>query len=184
MNAPLAVLLVALFIAPSLAGAGSPGDVNDSAVVSPAIAIEISPTPDLETPAPQEGTEPVATVDPEPPTPTIPNFSIDYKVSYLAFGGTLTFNFQRSADDDTYRVSAATKARGITKLLMGNDPFEQADFSYANDRIIPLRYQLESGKKSGEDSGEITFDWETNTANSIYEGDPATLELGPDIRPA
>jgi len=176
-----AALVTALLAAPLLAIAGSPGDSNDSAVVSPAIAIDTPVIPNLETKTPQEDTEIATAAEPEIAAPAIPNFAIDYNVRYLAFGGKLIFSLQQIEGDKTYRVSAVTKARGLTKLLMGDDLLEQADFTYADDQITPLRYQLDSGKKSGEDTGEIIFDWESNIADSIHEGSPATLNLGPDI---
>ncbi len=160
MKSHLALLLAITCAVGLPASAGSPGDIDGNAAVSPAIPIERSATAAA--------------------SPAIPGFVIDYKVRFMAFGGDVTLSLQQTAAN-SYRVSAVTKARGLTKLLMGNELFEQAEFGYADNRIVPLRYQLDSGKKSGEDTGEIAFDWYTNTAASIHEGDAATLELGPDI---
>jgi hypothetical protein len=176
----LKTVLLALLAVPLVAVAGSPGFDNDAATVSPAIVITPPAAPVSAAESPNENPELAAPAALPPESSALQGFVIDYTVRYLAFGGKLTFALQQPADSDIYRITAETKAGGLTKLLMGNDPLEQAEFRYTDAQIVPLHYQLDSGKKSGEDNSKISFDWEAQTADSVYEGASATLQLGPD----
>ncbi len=168
----LAACLLALL--PAALAAGAPGPDTDANVTSP--AIELQPV------AARQPADAGAAPASEPQPALRPGtFAIDYDLRFGALGGTLQLRLQETATADHYRIVATTRARGLTRLFMARELLEQSDFHYRDDRVVSLQYELDSGKKSGEDTGSIRFDWDNLTAASVHEGSATELQLGEDI---
>ena len=191
----------------AVALAGAPGPDADMSVKSPAISMPTKTTATTMENS-RTTTEIAATQDtPRAPTVTVADkpqseqaglppmgFTIDYKLRYAAFSAELTLSLReqlntqepgnesdKEAGQNDYLITATTRARGLAKLFMRNELHEQASFRFVDDRLMSKHYALNSGKKSGEDSGEVSFDWEQMTADSMYEGTRKTLSLETDV---
>ncbi len=171
MNCLAACLLAMLPVALT---AGAPGPDTDADVSSPAIELQAAAAEQPATVAADPATAPQPALRPG-------TFAIDYDLRFGALGGTLQLRLQETGAADHYRIVATTQARGLTRLFMARELLEQADFRYRDERVISLQYELDSGKKSGEDTGSITFDWDNLTAASVHENSAAELQLGDDI---
>lgn len=164
--------IATVLLLPVSAAAGAPGpEEQEQTVISPAVELETGTA--IETAA--TAADEIAVDVPEGLQPQA--FAIDYRLRYGALSATLKLRLQQGEGSDNFRISATTRARGLARLFMSGEPFEQAKFSYTNDRVVSQTYRLESGKKSGEDNGSITFDWKNMIAASVYEGTAADLAL-------
>ena len=177
MNLPAALALLLATLPTAVAG-GAPGADAGPAVSSPAVDI-------LAAQAASTAAEPEPAADPvtdSAPAALQPgSFAIDYQLRYGALSATLKLRLDQTDANGNYRITATTKGRGLARLFMSRELLEYADFSFADGLVIPRDYQLDSGKKSGEDTGSILFDWQNLSAASVYEGDSAELQLGNDI---
>lgn len=144
--------------------AGAPGPDGPRTIESAAIPVELPTTANEGLP--------------------LNEFTIKYRLRYAAFSAELTLGLRRLHEADAanlFEATATTRARGMAKLFVRDDLYERARFSLVAGRILPRHYVLDSGKKAGEDSGEVSFDWEQMTADSLYEGKRSELTLDADV---
>ena len=173
MKRPVALAL-ALAILPAAVTAGAPGPDAGPAGHLPAPAIM----------AAQSATavaEPAAVAAPASAMLQPGRFAIDYQLRYGALSATLKLRLEQIDANGNYRISATTKGRGLARLFMSHELLEYSEFSFEDGLVVSRDYQLDSGKKSGEDTGSILFDWQKLSADSVYEGDVAELQLGDDV---
>ncbi len=112
-----------------------------------------------------------------PPAP----FSITYKVSWMLLSGDVTLTLAENAAPGSYKLTAATQARGLARLGAPDPSVEEAYFVLADNAMLSQSYELIDGSESGENDTEIRFDWDAGVAASRYEQEEANLTLSDNV---
>ncbi len=105
-------------------------------------------------------------------------FEATYRVRMSGLGGTMTQTLQRA--EGGYRASSLLKPRGVAAMLAGGALEESVLFDVVEHRVRPLHYTVSDTVGRKDESGELTFDWETGVATG-RENDTAlnyTLDVG------
>jgi hypothetical protein len=92
-------------------------------------------------------------------------------------------------DGETYTLVATTTLTGLLALTGRGPIIEESRFVLENDRIRPLRYQLEDGSDNRDKDIQINFDWPSGKSHGYAKGkqwqfslisallDPLTFQL-------
>ena len=89
------------------------------------------------------------------------------------------------AGNGTYEFRSSLRYGGIYRLIAPRPPEESSEFMLEDGRIQPLTYTLLDRTRGGEDSFDITFDWQGGQAFTTAGGTsvesplvPGTLDRG------
>ena len=80
-------------------------------------------------------------------------------------------------DGETYTLVATTKLTGLLALTGRGPIIEESRFVLKNDRIRPLRYQLEDGSDNHAKNIQINFDWPSGKSHGYAKGKQRTFPL-------
>jgi len=110
------------------------------------------------------------------PTP----FSATYAVSYRGIGaGTITFSFSRDPATGRYIYETHPNPGTLARLFVSKAAVERSVMEIDDAGTRPIDWQLDDGKSSKEDDGELHFDWSRNTVTGVVEGQPVNLTAEP-----
>ena len=98
-----------------------------------------------------------------------------YKVSRS--GLTAERRIELRLNDNTYTLVATTKLTGLLALTGRGPIIEESHFVLENNRIRPLRYQLEDGSDSHDKDIQINFDWPSGKSHGYAKGKQRTFPL-------
>ena len=80
-------------------------------------------------------------------------------------------------DGETYTLVATTTLTGLLALTGRGPIIEESRFVLKNDRIRPLRYQLEDGSDNHAKNIQINFDWPSGKSHGYAKGKQRTFPL-------
>jgi hypothetical protein len=152
---------LAIFATGSLAGA--PGSMPEPATIAATQPVSLV-------------TEPSANIEQLVP------FSIDYKISFSGLGGIASLALKRGKMPNEYEYRVESQAKGLAKILQSGAATESSLFAMTAAGMRPSRYDYDEGTGKVQDNSTVRFNWAARSADSIHEGEPATLNLSPDVR--
>jgi hypothetical protein len=107
-------------------------------------------------------------------------FSATYAVSYRGIGaGTITFSFSRDPATGRYSYETHPNPGTLARLFVSKAAVERSVMEIDDAGTRPIDWQLDDGKSSKEDDGELHFDWSRNTVTGVVEGQPVNLTAEP-----
>jgi Protein of unknown function (DUF3108) len=107
-------------------------------------------------------------------------FSATYAVSYRGIGaGTITFSFSRDPATGRYIYETHPNPGTLARLFVSKAAVERSVMEIDDVGTRPIDWQLDDGKSSKEDDGELHFDWPRNTVTGVVEGQPVNLTAEP-----
>lgn len=109
-------------------------------------------------------------------------FYIEYDIRYMGLRAEATLQLKPADTDGEYFYEVRSRARGLARLLRSSEARESTRFRLTETGIEPLRYSLDDGGDADENNTVITFDWEAGTAASVYEQEPADIQLEPGVQ--
>ncbi len=76
-----------------------------------------------------------------------------------------------------YRFESEIRATGLASFMRSDELFEVSSGTFRDDYFIPDRYTYERKNKRKPRSITTTFDYASNTIETVYNGDPLTSSL-------
>jgi hypothetical protein len=103
-------------------------------------------------------------------------FSATYAVSYRGVGaGTITFDFARDAATGRYIYETHASPSALARLFVSKAAMERSVMEIDETGTRPIHWQLDDGKSSSADDGQLHFDWSRKIVTGVVEGE--TIEL-------
>lgn len=107
-------------------------------------------------------------------------FTATYAVSYRGIGaGTITFSFSRDPATGRYIYETHPNPGALARLFVSKAAVERSVMEIDDAGTRPIDWQLDDGKASKDDDGELHFDWSRNSVTGTVEGDPVNLTAEP-----
>ncbi|HEY7642111.1 MAG TPA: DUF3108 domain-containing protein [Steroidobacteraceae bacterium] len=107
-------------------------------------------------------------------------FTATYAVSYRGISaGTITFKFAHDPATDRYTYETHPHPGTLARLFISKSAVERSVMEIDANGTRPIEWQLDDGKSSKDDDGELHFDWSHNTVTGTVEGEPVNLTAEP-----
>jgi hypothetical protein len=107
-------------------------------------------------------------------------FTATYAVSYRGIGaGTITFSFSRDPATGRYIYETHPNPGTLARLFVSKAAVERSVMEIDDAGTRPIDWQLDDGKTSKDDDGELHFDWSRNSVTGTVEGEPVNLTAEP-----
>lgn len=107
-------------------------------------------------------------------------FSATYAVSYRGIGaGTITFTFSHDPATGRYTYETHPNPGTLARLFISKSAVERSVMEIDDAGTRPIEWQLDDGKSSKDDDGELHFDWSSNTVTGTIEGEAVNLTAEP-----
>jgi hypothetical protein len=107
-------------------------------------------------------------------------FTATYSVSYRGIGaGSITFKFSRDASTGRYTYETNASPSALARMFVSKAALERSVMEIDAAGTRPLEWQLDDGKSSKHDDGELRFDWSRNLVTGTIEGEPINLAAEP-----
>ena len=107
-------------------------------------------------------------------------FTATYAVSYRGIGaGTITFSFSRDPATGRYIYETHPNPGALARLFVSKAAVERSVMEIDDAGTRPIDWQLDDGKASKDDDGELHFDWSRNSVTGTVEGEPVNLTAEP-----
>ncbi len=107
-------------------------------------------------------------------------FSATYAVSYRGIGaGTITFTFSQDPATGRYTYETHPNPGTLARLFVSKAAVERSVMEIDANGTRPIEWQLDDGKSSKDEDGELHFDWSRNTVTGTVEGEPINLTAEP-----
>ena len=114
-------------------------------------------------------------------TDALDEFQIYLIARYAGFSADVWTHLTAVENSDDYVYEVSTRARGLAKLVRSGTAIEKSRFTLTDSGLRPNSYHLDDGTKKVENDTDITFDWDTGMAHSIYKDEAKDFEITPGI---
>lgn len=109
-------------------------------------------------------------------------FAASYEVVYRGLdAGTARFELERDSEG-RYTYASRSRARGLFRLLVGNDVLQTSTFRLTPQGVQPLHYRGDDGSSSTARDISYDFDWQARRVGGIEEDQPVDVELTEGIQ--
>lgn len=101
---------------------------------------------------------------------TLPSFTAEYRVKIKVLSGSLAMSLTQV--DDHYFAKSSVTARGLTRLLVGGQIQEEADFTISDGAIKPNHYESVDTLAGNDTAIKMEFDYTNSRAIGTRNGEP------------
>jgi hypothetical protein len=107
-------------------------------------------------------------------------FTATYAVSYRGIGaGTISFSFTRDPATGRYVYETHPNPGALARLFISKAAVERSVMEIDDAGTRPIEWQLDDGKSSKDEDGELHFDWSGNSVTGTVKGAPVNLTAEP-----
>lgn len=102
-------------------------------------------------------------------------FEARYKVRMSGLSGNMSMSLTRQ--DGRYLARSLLKPKGLASVFARGELVESATFDIADNRVRPLGYTMRDTIARNDESGSLSFDWESGIATGDSDGKQLNYDL-------